>query len=81
MAKTSKGGGPGTNVRGGVSTTMTPAFPGKGLDSGVGGGKMDANYAPFDKSHSTGTGGIKEKFFDGMGGKANPPKTGAQGGE
>lgn len=63
---TSKGGGPGTADRNGVRGTFDAPF-GKAASQreGVGGGKYDANYAPFDKRHDS-SGGIPEKFYDGM---------------
>lgn len=63
---TGKGGGPGTADRNGVRGTFDAPF-GKAASQreGVGGGKYDSNYAPFDKAHNS-AGGMPEKFFDGM---------------
>ena len=63
---TGKGGGPGTADRNGVRGTFDAPF-GKAASElhGVGGGKYDSNYAPFDKPHNS-SGGMPEKFFDGM---------------
>lgn len=62
----------GTNVRGGVRSTMTPPMGNKSLGrgEGVGGGQYGANKAPFDKPQSMGNGGVATKFFDGMSSKA-----------
>lgn len=58
----------GTSTRGGVRSTMSPPFSGKGVSGGqgVGGGTYGQNKAPFDKPHSVGNGGIPVKMFDGM---------------
>lgn len=62
---TGKGGGPGTADRNGVRGTFDAPFGKAAAGNGVGGGKYDSNYAPFDKAHDS-AGGMKEKFFDGM---------------
>jgi hypothetical protein len=69
MAKSSnRGGGDGTSDRGGVRTTMTPAFGG-----GIGKGSQGSMPGPFNAPRSGGDNGLPTKTFDSLGGpKAGP---------
>jgi hypothetical protein len=72
MAKSgNRGGGEGTNDRGGVRSTFSPAFP-KGSNTGeqqdMGGG-----YA----GRSGGANGLPTRTFDSIGGRAQTPAPGS----
>ena len=72
-AATDRGGGPGTNTRGGVKSTMSPTFgSGKGAAKGE---QHDMPGAPFTAPRSGGGNGLPTRVTDPMGG----PKAGGTG--
>ena len=70
MAKSSnRGGGEGTNDRGGVRSTFTPPFTG-----GASKGSQGSMPAPFNAPRAGGDNGLPTKTFDSLGG----PSAGAK---
>lgn len=68
MAKTNRGGGTGTTDRGGVRTTMTPAF------GGTSKGSQGTMNAPFNAPRAGGDNGLPTKIYDNTGGPSAAPK-------
>ena len=71
MAKNGKGGGPGTDVRGGVRSTMASPFS-KGSNMG----DQRDMAGTFDRGRSGGGNGLPTTVTDRMGGMAAGPKPG-----
>jgi len=70
MAKSaSRGAGPGTNLRGGVRSTMDPPFTG-----GASKGSQTNMTGSFDKPRSGGDNGLPTRVTDRMGGAKSAPK-------
>lgn len=70
MAKSAtRGAGPGTNLRGGVRSTMEPPFKG-----GSSTGSQTNMTGPFDKPRSGGDNGLPTRVTDRMGGAKTAPK-------
>lgn len=68
-----KGGGPGTETRGGVRGTFTPPFA-KGSDKGS---QVNIPGSTFDHPRSGGDNGLPTRVTDDAGGMAPGPKPGS----